>query len=62
MKKLLYLVIIMGGTIVLTSCGKDEECVCDNGVTITEEDADPASLSDACDVAQISGSVTCEIK
>ena len=63
MKKLLYVAIIMGGTIVFTSCGKDEECVCDNIPNLTESDADDAgvSLQEVCDLAR-NGDETCSIK
>ncbi len=62
MKKLLYVVIIMGGSIVFTSCGSDE-CVCDSGITITEDDAEDAgaTLSEACSLAEIGGA-SCAIE
>ncbi|PCJ25809.1 MAG: hypothetical protein COA97_06950 [Flavobacteriales bacterium] len=64
MKKLLYIAVILGGTVVFTSCAKDEECVCSNtGITYTEEDAKDAgtSLSTVCATAKL-GDETCEIK
>ncbi len=63
MKKLLYVAIIMGGTIAFTSCAKDEECVCDTYANITESDAEDAgtSLQTLCDVAKI-GDESCSIK
>jgi hypothetical protein len=64
MKKLLYFTIFMGGTIVFTSCAKEDECVCDSGITITEEDADDAdqTLQEACDFAELTGGNTCNIE
>ena len=64
MKKLAYIMIIISASTVFTSCAKDEECVCDSGLTITEEDAKDtgSTLQEACDVAEISGSVSCEIE
>ena len=63
MKKLLYITIIMAGTVAFTSCGKDEECVCETGANITESEAEDAgvSLSTACALAKV-GDETCEIK
>jgi len=63
MKKLLFVTIVLGSTISLTACGKDEECVCDNGIIITENDAKDtgATLSEACEFAEI-GPVSCELQ
>ena len=61
MKKILYFTVIMVVSITFKSCASDEECVCDNGVTINEEEAEPVTLSEACDFAQ-TGGVSCEIK
>ena len=62
MKRLLYVVIILGGTVAFTSCGSDQ-CECDNGVTITEGDAEDSgvSLSEACDLAKVADE-SCAIK
>ncbi len=63
MKKVLYFAVIMMGIVVVTSCGKDEECVCDNGITFSEQDAQDqgVSLSSYCDLAKV-GDSSCEIK
>lgn len=63
MKKLLYVAIIMGGTISFTSCAKDEECVCDTSANLTESDAEDAgvSLGTLCDLAKV-GDESCEIE
>ena len=63
MKKILYVAVIAFGSIAFTSCASGEECVCDNGVTITEDDAKDSSvtLSEACNLAIVTGS-DCEIK
>ncbi|PJA09930.1 MAG: hypothetical protein COX70_00385 [Flavobacteriales bacterium CG_4_10_14_0_2_um_filter_32_8] len=63
MKKSLLFALIIGGTLSFTSCAKDEECVCDNGVTITQADADDSgiSLSEACDYAG-TGGASCSMK
>ena len=63
MKKILYVAVIAFGSIAFSSCASGEECVCDNGVTITEDDAKDSSvtLSEACNLAIVTGS-DCEIK
>lgn len=63
MKKLLYVAFILSGVVAFTSCGKDEECVCDTITNITEADADDAgvSLQTLCDVARI-GDESCKIE
>ncbi len=63
MKRIFYVAIILAGTTMFTSCASGEECVCNNGVTITEDDAKDsgATLSESCAVARIGGA-TCEIK
>ena len=62
MKKILYCTIVIGGLFALTSCGTDQ-CECDNGVTITEGDAEDSgvSLSEACDLAKVADE-TCAIQ
>ncbi|PJB13817.1 MAG: hypothetical protein CO118_11850 [Flavobacteriales bacterium CG_4_9_14_3_um_filter_32_8] len=62
MKKSLLFALILGGVLAFTSCA-DEECVCDNGVTITQADADDSgiSLSEACDYAG-TGGASCSMK
>jgi len=63
MKKLLYVAIITAGVVVFTSCGKDEECVCNTSTNLTQADADDAgvSLQTLCDVAKI-GDDSCKIE
>jgi hypothetical protein len=63
MKKILYIGVIAFGTLTVISCASGEECVCDDGVTITEDDAKDsgATLSESCAVARIGGA-TCEIR
>jgi hypothetical protein len=63
MKNVLYIMIVMIGVVSFTSCASPEECVCDSGLTITEEDAKDsnATLSEACDLAKI-GDSSCAIK
>jgi len=63
MKKILFTMLILGASVAFTSCAKDDECVCDNGVTLTEEDAkdDGVTLSEACDFAE-TGGATCNIE
>jgi hypothetical protein len=57
MKKSLLFAIILGGTIALTSCGKDEECVCDDGTTYTESDVPSGTtLDEVCTVARVGDS------
>ena len=63
MKKVLYFMIVMCGIISFTSCASPEECVCDSGLTITEEDAKDsnATLNEACNLAKI-GDSSCAIR
>ncbi len=63
MKKLLYIGILMVGTAAFTSCASGDECKCDNGVTITEDDAEDSgvSLNEACNLAKI-GDSTCKVE
>jgi hypothetical protein len=58
MKKILYVALIAFGSVAFTSCASGEECVCDNGVTITEDDAKDsgATLSESCAVAKLADS------
>ena len=51
------------GSVAFTSCASGEECVCDNGVTITEDDAKDsgATLSESCALAR-AGGATCAIE
>jgi hypothetical protein len=62
MKKLLYFTIFMGGTIAFTSCAKEDECVCDSGISISEDDAanSDATLQEACDLQNVGDN--CSIK
>lgn len=62
MKKILYFTLIIIGMVMMTSCVKDEQCVCDNGITINEEEAEPVTLSEACDFASLQGGTTCSIR
>ena len=57
MKKLLLYAFAIGGFLAFNSCAAEEECVCDNGVTLTEADAEDAgtSLSTACSFAEVGG-------
>ena len=50
MKKSLYIIVFIGGAIAFTSCAKQDECVCDSGITISEDDAAnrDATLPEAC--------------
>ena len=62
MRKLLYITIFMGGTIAFTSCAKDEECVCDSGITISENEAanSNATLQEACDLQNVGDNCSIE--
>ena len=70
MKKLLLLVVIVGGAIAFTSCSK-KECVCTVGgveTTYTEDDmSGSGSLKDGCEAADalmkaFTASDGCEMK
>jgi hypothetical protein len=63
MKKILYVALIAFGSVSFTSCASGEECVCDDGVTITEDDAKDsnATLSESSALAR-NGGATCEIR
>ena len=50
MKKILLFAILLGSTVLITSCGSDE-CVCTDGTTITEDDITDGSLQSNCDAA-----------
>jgi len=54
---------MFGGLTFLTSCAKDEECVCNINPNLTESDAKDSgvSLAQACDVARI-GDETCRVE
>ena len=60
MKKFLLIVTI---AFTVVSCAKDEECVCDNGVTLTESDAKDSNstLAESCSLAEVGGA-KCSIK
>ena len=53
----------MGGTVAFTSCGKDEECVCDTASNISESEAEDAgvTLAQACSLAKI-GDSSCSVE
>ncbi|MEJ6736972.1 MAG: hypothetical protein QNK84_08035 [Flavobacteriales bacterium] len=63
MKKKIFITLVVGGLIFLTSCAKDEECVCSNTDNITESDAKDVgvSLDTACELAKI-GDETCKVE
>jgi hypothetical protein len=63
MKKRIFGTLVFIGLIFLTSCAKDEECVCENSANITESDAKDVgvSLDTACGLAKI-GDETCSIE
>jgi hypothetical protein len=63
MKKILYVALIAFGSVAFTSCASGEECVCDDGVTITEDDAKDsgATLSESCALAR-TGGADCSIQ
>tara|TARA_B100000809_G_scaffold96463_1_gene95010 strand:- start:3545 stop:3736 length:192 start_codon:yes stop_codon:yes gene_type:complete len=58
MKKILYVAMITLFSVAFTSCASGEECVCDDGTTITENDAKDsgATLSESCAVAKLADS------
>ena len=61
MKKLLF-TMLLGGLVAITSCGKNEECVCSDGTTYTESDVPAGStLNEVCSLAKI-GDSSCEMK
>jgi len=62
MKRLLYITIFMSGAIAFTSCAKDEECVCDSGITITEDEAanSNATLQEACNLQNVGDNCSIE--
>ena len=62
MKKKIYVVTMLVGLISFTSCAKDE-CVCDNGVTITESDAKDTgvTLNEACEFTTKTSGSNCSI-
>lgn len=64
MKKELLLTIVVGGVLFLSSCAKDEECVCSNTANITESDAKDVgvSLEEACDFARATADESCKIE
>ena len=63
MKKKIILTTIVGLSLFLTSCAKDEECVCVNSANLTDSEAKDAgvSLETACELAKI-GDETCKIE
>ena len=63
MKNKIILALILGANISLTSCAKDEECVCNNSANISDSDAKDAgvSLETACEVAKI-GDESCKVE
>ena len=63
MKRRLIIVLVFGSLVFLSSCAKNEECVCDNIDNITESDAKDVgvSLNEACDLAKI-GDSSCIIE
>lgn len=63
MKKTFYLIIMAVVLTIVTSCAKNEECVCENTASITEEDAKDygVTLNEACNLAKFSDS-SCTIK
>ena len=63
MKKKIFITIIVGSMIFLTSCVKNEECVCTNSANITESDAKDhgVSLNEACELAKV-GDETCSLE
>ena len=63
MKKRMFIALVFGGLIFLTSCAKDEEWVCNINPNLTESDAKDSgvSLAQACDVAKI-GDETCRVE
>ena len=63
MKKKIFITMVLGGIIFLTSCAKDEECVCNNSANITDSDAKDAgvSLETACELARI-GDESCKVE
>ncbi len=54
MKKIMAIV-VLGFVFILSSCAKDEECVCEKSANITESDAKDVgvTLEDACQLAKI---------
>ena len=63
MKKKIFITLVVGGLIFLTSCAKDEECVCINSANITDSDAKDAgvSLDVACELAK-NGDKSCKVE
>lgn len=63
MKKILYIALFLSSSVAFTSCASGDECSCDSGLTITEDDAKDSgvSLSEACTLAKINDS-SCSIK
>jgi hypothetical protein len=66
MKKL-FLVFAVAGILGLTSCSKDYTCECDNGSSVTFEDAKKSDAKDACSAYETAqnlagGSVSCDLK
>ena len=63
MKNSLFILTVALGSFVFTSCASDEECICDDGVTITENDVKDsgATLTEACNLAQVGGA-SCSVK
>jgi len=63
MKNKIIVLLMFGGLTFLTSCAKDEECVCNINPNLTESDAKDSgvSLAQACDVARI-GDETCRVE
>jgi hypothetical protein len=61
MKKVIFIMFV--GLTLLSSCGKNEECVCDNSANLTESDAKDAgvSLGEACELAK-NGDATCNVE
>ncbi len=64
MKKKLYLAMVISGLCILTSCAKNEECVCNNTDNITESDAKDVgiTLNEACDFAKSTADASCRIE
>ena len=63
MKGKILMLLFIGSIVVLTSCGKNEECVCDNSENISDTDAKDAgvSLNEACELAK-NGDESCNIE
>ena len=57
MKKILYIALFLTVSVAFTSCASGDECSCDNGVTITEDDLEESvTLNEACNLAKLSDS------